>query len=123
MNDKNGKKQKIYLTLVGLVCGLLNGFFGAGGGSVAVPLLKKAGLDEKKAHATSVAVILCTTLVSSIFYLVRGSVTFSDALPFIYTGVLGAAVGAFALKRISGTWFRRIFGALIVFTSIRMFLK
>jgi len=123
MSDDKFKKKKWFLIITGAVCGVLNGFFGAGGGSIAVPLLKKAGLKDKNAHATSVLIILCTTLVSSAFYLTKGTVKISDALPFIYTGVLGAAVGAFALKRISGTWLRRIFGALIVITSIRMLLK
>lgn len=117
------KNKKMLLVLTGLVCGFLNGFFGAGGGSIAVPLLRGAGVKDKSAHATSVLIILCTTLVSVSFYLYRGTVRISDALPFIYAGVFGALFGSFVLKKISLTLLRRIFGALIVFTSIRMLLK
>ena len=120
---KNQKGKRLYFIIAGLICGFLNGFFGAGGGSVAVPLLKKAGIDEKKAHATSVAVILAVTLVSAGFYLYRGDVTFSDSLSYSITGVFGAVLGSFLLKKLSGKWLSRIFGALVMAASVRMFFR
>ena len=39
--------------LAGTFAGFLNGLFGSGGGTVAVPLLKKGGLLQKEAQATS----------------------------------------------------------------------
>ena len=47
----------------------------------------------------------------------------SDALGYVYTGVFGAALGAYILKRISVVWLKRIFGALIMAASVRMFLR
>ena len=45
--------------LAGAAAGLTNGFFGGGGGSVLVPMLTRVcGLDQRRAVATSVAVIL-----------------------------------------------------------------
>ena len=123
MKTQNPKSRRLFCLLTGALCGFLNGFFGAGGGTVDVPMLRKSGLDEKEAHATSVAVILAVTAVSAMFYLVRGSVRLSDALGYMYTGVFGAALGASLLKKISGKWLRRIFGAFIMFTSVRMFLR
>ena len=41
----------------GGIIGFLNGLLGAGGGMVAVPVLKKE-MDTKQAHATSIAVII-----------------------------------------------------------------
>ena len=86
-------------------------------------MLRRAGLDEKKSHATCVAVILAVTAVSAAFYLIRGNVQVSDALGYVYTGVFGAALGAYILKRISVVWLKRIFGALIMAASVRMFLR
>ncbi|MBQ8337989.1 MAG: sulfite exporter TauE/SafE family protein [Oscillospiraceae bacterium] len=117
------KRKKLFLLITGALCGFLNGFFGAGGGTVAVPMLRKSGLGEKEAHATSVAVILAVTAVSAAFYLIRGSVAISDTLGYIYTGVFGAAIGAYVLKKISVVWLKRIFGALIMAASVRMFLR
>ena len=56
MKKITGKWGRAALT--GGLCGVLNGLFGAGGGIAAVPLLKAGGLEQKKAHATSLAVIL-----------------------------------------------------------------
>ena len=117
------KSKKVYCLVAGAICGFLNGFFGAGGGTVAVPMLRRAGLNEKEAHATSIAVILSVTIVSAAFYIWRGDVTFSESLGFIYSGVAGAAVGARLLKKISGSWLRRIFGVIIVIASARMIFK
>ena len=109
--------------MTGILCGFLNGFFGAGGGTIAVPMLRRAGLDEKKSHATCVAVILAVTAVSAAFYLVKGHVKVADAMGYVYTGVFGAALGAYILKKISAVWLKRIFGALIMAASVRMFLR
>ena len=51
--------HKVRYLLAGAAAGLTNGFFGGGGGSVLVPMLTRVcGLDQRRAFATSVAVIL-----------------------------------------------------------------
>ena len=53
--------------LAGAAAGLTNGFFGGGGGSVLVPMLTRVcGLDQRRAFATSVAVILPLCVLSSV---------------------------------------------------------
>ena len=49
MNSKKGKNIK--LALSGVAVGAVNGMFGAGGGMLAVPLLKRVGLTQREAHA------------------------------------------------------------------------
>ena len=45
--------------LCGALAGAANGFFGGGGGMVLVPLLTRlCGLEQRRAFATSVAIIL-----------------------------------------------------------------
>ena len=52
-------KEKGRWLLAGGLAGLVYGFFGGGGGSVLVPLLTRlCRLDQRRAFATSVAVIL-----------------------------------------------------------------
>ena len=92
------KSKKMFCIFAGALCGFLNGFFGAGGGTVAVPMLRRAGLSEKEAHATSVAVILAVTLVSAAFYIARGDANIKDSLGFAAFGIFGAVLGAYLLK-------------------------
>ena len=82
------KKKAILLAVCGLAVGAVNGLFGAGGGMLAVPVLTfAAGLGEKKAHATAIAVILPLCLVSTVVYAVRGTFDYS-VLPPTIAGVL-----------------------------------
>lgn len=117
------RKQNFFKIIFGFLIGLINGFLGAGGGMIAVPALKKSGLSQKEAHENAVAVILPLTLLSAALYLYRGSVTFSDALPFIPSGLIGAVIGTFIMKKISNVWLSRIFGGFMIFSGIRMLLK
>lgn len=117
------KKIKWHLVFLGAVGGFLNGLFGAGGGTVVVPMLKKEGYSQKESHATSVAIILPITIVSASFYLFRDPVPFKDIYPFIIGGIIGAPFGAFLLKKIDVKWLKRIFGVLILIMAVRMVLK
>ena len=50
--------KKYFNALTGIAVGICNGFFGSGGGMIAVPMLEKGGSEAKKAHATSIAITL-----------------------------------------------------------------
>ena len=60
--------QTVLLALAGGAVGLVNVLIGAGGGILAVPVLKRTGLDQKQAQANAVAVILPLTALSFIIY-------------------------------------------------------
>lgn len=116
---KDGLKNGVQ----GIAVGLVNGVFGAGGGMLAVPLLKKSGLDQKSAHANAVAVILPITVISAILYILKGKVALSDSFTYIPTGLIGAVIATFALKKISNKWLRRIFGGFMIYAGIRLLIK
>ena len=109
--------------IFGALCGFLNGFFGSGGGVVAVPLLNRLGFDARKSHATSVALIFFLSLVSSTAYFIRGNIPLNDALSFIPPGLAGAVMGAVLLKKIDNNILRRIFGVIIIVSSVRIFFQ
>ena len=109
--------------VTGAACGLLNGLFGAGGGMAAVPLLKAGGLPQKKAHATSLAVILPLAAVSAAFYLLDGALSFGEAVLYLPGGFLGACAGALLMKRIPSGVLRRVFGALLLVAGVRLLLR
>lgn len=98
MERKNGIKN----ALCGAATGAANGVFGGGGGMIAVPLLRATGLEEKKAHATTIAVILPVSLLSFFLYAIRGSFDFLVALPVALGGLLGGAIGAKLLAFLPG---------------------
>ncbi len=115
--------KKISTALGGFLIGVVNSIFGAGGGIIAVPVLKAQGLEKREAHANAVAVILPISIISAALYLARGNVKISDAVPFIPTGLLGAALGTVALRKISPKLLKRIFGIFIIYAGVRLLLK
>ena len=117
-------KNNFLITAVsGLTIGLINGLLGAGGGMIAVPLLKKAGFEQKQAHINAVAVILPISILSAILYLIKDYVNLKDAVIYMPTGVIGALIGTYLLKKISPVWLKRIFAIFMVYAGIRLLMK
>ena len=79
--------KRLPLLATGLAGGLLSGLFGAGGGLAVVPLLGRAGLEARRAHATSLAVTLPLAAASGLFYLSLGAVEPGQALPYLPLGL------------------------------------
>ncbi len=116
-------KKNIITFFLSVLTGFINGLLGAGGGMVAVPLLKKTGFSQKQAQENAIAVILPITLLSSIIYIMNGFVGISDALPFIPGGLIGAFLGTRIIKKMSNTWLRRIFAVFMLYAGVRLLLK
>lgn len=96
--NKGVKKGVFADAVCGAAVGAANGLFGGGGGMIAVPLLKKNGLSEKRAHATAIAVILPVSLLSFLLYLFRSAFDFFVALPTAIGGFFGGMLGAKCLS-------------------------
>lgn len=109
--------------MVGLIAGLFNGMFGAGGGMVVVPMLEKSGIDPKKSHATSIVIIAILSLFSLIGYFFSGHIDFQNILGYIPAGIVGVFMGSWLLKKIKTDFLRRVFGLIMIISSIRLFLK
>ena len=92
--------KKTYSLVIGSITGFINGIFGSGGGILAVPMLHKAGFEERKCHASSIAITLPLSLVSAFFYGTKGSINWETALPLIIPGLIGTLFGVFFLKKI-----------------------
>jgi len=108
---------------LGLVCGLINGFFGAGAGLLLVPGLQKViGLEDRQAHATSVSIVLIISLFSIAVYGASGQINYGGTLPYIIGGVGGALLGSRLLEKMPAGVLSKIFGVLLVWSSIRMFM-
>ena len=109
--------------LWGIPIGFINGFFASGGGIVAVLVLQRFfSLEEKKAHATSIMIILPLTVAGVFVYTMAG---FSD-VPVILKAATGATVGALIgaklLSKLSGKFIRIGFGAVMIFASVKLLI-
>lgn len=117
-------KEKIKLLSIGLAAGLINGLFGSGGGTIVVPsLVFLLGVNDYKAHATAISIILPLSIISTIIYFTNDSIPFNVAIPVTLGGVIGSYIGAKLLNKIPINILRKIFGSVIIYTAIRMIWK
>jgi hypothetical protein len=109
------------LAAIGFTGGVLSGLFAIGGGILMVPLLVwRAGLDQRRAAATSLVAIVPTAVVSSVTYLLHGAVDLV-AGSFIAAGAIsGAVIGSRLLRRISLPALRWMFIVFIVVIAARL---
>ena len=108
--------------LKGLLCGGMNGFFGSGGGVIAVPVLERDGCSAQQAHASSVALIFVLSLVTTVSYWLNGGLAFGEAWKYVPWGLRGAVIGSLCLRRISSVWLHRVFGVVIIAGAVRSLL-
>lgn len=111
----------------------MNGFFGSGGGVIAVPLLEReqrrqdtdipAAEAMRHAHADSVALILILSLTAAVSYFFSGGIDFATSWQYIPFGAAGAVAGALFLRKIRASWLQRLFGALICAAAVRTLLS
>ena len=107
----------------GGLSGIINGFFGGGGGLILVPLLKRyVKVPCKEAHATCVAIAAMMSVVTAAVYLLRGAVTFADAGWYMAGGAAGGLLGGVLLGSVPKVWLRRIFGIFLVYSAVRIFV-
>ena len=116
-------QAKAKYAVSGALAGAVNGLFGGGGGMVLVPLLQRwCGLEERRAFATCVAVILPFCVVSAAVYLLRMPFNLTQALPYLLGGLAGGFVGGRLFPRVPAPWLRYLFAAFLVYGGVRYLL-
>ncbi len=113
------------LVLVGLLCGLINGLLGAGGGIFIVRtagqlLPRGASRDPRDIYATALAVMLPISAVSTIASARLGVWQGEGAAAMILPALLGGTAGALLLDRLNTNILRMIFSAVAVYSGVAM---
>jgi len=118
------KNEKVKLSITGLLVGFINGLLGSGGGVLVVLYLTiVAGIAQKKAQATAIAVILPLTILSSVIYAIDGCVDWPVLWKVVVGGIAGAVFGAFLLNKIKGKFSKKLFGIFLILAGLRMLFK
>lgn len=117
------RKKIFYLILVGIFVGFINGFFGGGGGMICVPAIEKIlEIDNKKAHATTIAIILPLSLVSSLFYIFSYELNYMLLLYTSIGVISGGVVGSILLKKLNSKVIRVIFILILIVSGVKMII-
>jgi uncharacterized membrane protein YfcA len=111
----------LYASLIGLVGGLTSGMFGVGGGIILVPamvLLMK--LDMKIAVATSLVVIIPTSLAGTVLNHSFGRIDWRAALAVAPVAILGGLVGTWLKEQVPSESLKQIFGGFLVLVGCKL---
>lgn len=106
---------------IGALTGVLAALCGVGGGLIMVPaFVFLMAIDQKSAVATSLAVIVVVSLVSTAKYSAASLVKWQIVLPVVLGAALTAWFATDWLKHFSNETLSRIFAILMILVGIRM---
>ena len=109
--------------LTGALAGFVNGFFGAGGGMVLVPLLIwLVGLPDKLAFSSAISIILPLCVVSLFIYGRHDMLPLSDALPYLLGGAGGGVLAGLWFQHVPANCLHLALGALILLGGVRLLI-
>ena len=80
------------------------------------------GLEQRRAFATSVAVILPLCALSAGIYLLRGGLDLMTALPYLVGGLAGGFVGGRVFQKLNMDWLRRVFALFLLYGGVKSLL-
>lgn len=114
-------------TITGISAGLLGALCGVGGGIVMVPAFVTAlGFEQKKAVATSLAIIVIVSIVATLNTSLRKGEDLIDwrvvAMAAI-AAALAAWFGTDLMHKLSNQNLTRIFGVVLLVFGIKMLLN
>lgn len=119
------KTRPQLLAVYGLVIGALGGLLGVGGGFLITPaLVLWAGLDMKRAVASSLVLICLNSMTGVIVDMAKG-LTYDWSLVMIFTGLttLGIVTGTLLSRRINGAVLKASFGWVVLAIGLYVMSK
>lgn len=116
------KNKKIIF--IGIIAGLICGFFSSGGGLILVPaFMYFLDMKDAKARGTAVACMLPMVVTSSIFYYKENYIKWDIGIMCALGGIIGGIIGAKLLKKLQTKYVRVIFIIFLLFVSIKMLIS
>lgn len=107
--------------VIGLVGGLTSGLFGVGGGIIMVPaLVLLMQEDQKAAIATSLAVIVPTTLASSLLNHSFGRIDWRLVATLAIPAIIGGLASTWFKEQIPSETLKKVFGGFLLIIGARL---
>ena len=120
---KKNAVKRLWLLFVGVASGLVNGFFGAGGGLIIVPMLTKLlNKNSKTIHATTLACVLSMSFSAAVVYFVKNIYDLSYIFPCLIGGIVGGVTGTFVLKKLKNKIIDLIFSLVLILAGVSMLI-
>lgn len=122
-NKKHKFLEILKLVGVGTLSGLTNGFFGAGGGLLLVPMISFVQKDDSKvAHATTLVCVMFMCIASSVIYFVKKQFDFKFLIVCGIGSLVGSLIGTKLLKKLKNNIIDLVFSLVLVAAGVCMII-
>jgi len=113
--------NSVMAVLIAFVVGFISGIFGVGGGSLMVPtMILVFFFPPHVATATSMFMILPTSLLSSITHITLGNVNWMYALALVPGAWIGAQIGVYLNTKLKSKTIVLILRTILIVVGIRL---
>jgi len=113
-----------WVTIVGIIGGVVSGFFGVGGAFIAPPLLTTFfGLRQLEAQGLALALVSPSALVALLAYAGAGQVDWLVGLPLALGGIVAISAGVKFASRLPERRMRLAFCGLLLLTAVLLALR
>ncbi|MBL7118710.1 sulfite exporter TauE/SafE family protein, partial [Candidatus Bathyarchaeota archaeon] len=115
---------QVILVASAFAIGIIASLLGVGGGFLIVPILIfLSGLTSHLAIGNSLMTLVFTALSSTYAYSIQKRIDYKVGLILAIGTIPGAVLGAYATRYISATLLTLLLGLLLIYISIRMFMR
>jgi uncharacterized membrane protein YfcA len=111
----------VILAVLGVLIGLLSGFFGIGGGTMLVPLLLYFGYDIKTAVGISITQMVFSSIYGSYLNHKKGTLDVSSGTKVGIGGLVGGLGSGYIVNHLSNLTLSYIFLAFVVISIAKFF--
>ncbi len=110
------------MIFLGIVVGMVSGFFGIGGGTILVPLLLFFGFETKIAIGISVVQMVFSSIYGSYLNNKKGTLDVLMVTTIGIGGFIGALLSGFIASKVSSSTLEIIFLFFATFALLRVFI-
>ncbi|WP_034288093.1 sulfite exporter TauE/SafE family protein [Helicobacter sp. MIT 11-5569] len=111
----------IALFSIGILTGILAGFFGIGGGAILVPLVMMLGHDIKIAIGISIMQMIFSSVYGSYVNYKRKLLNVKDGIYVGIGGLIGASFSGVIIDNVASKTLEIIFSLFIMYSFIKLF--
>ena len=91
---------------------------------ILVPLLVGwCGLEDKKAFATAISVILPLSLMSIAVFAMRETLPLAEAWPYLLGGAVGGVLGGLLFRKMTANALHKLLGVVILWGGVRLLMR
>ena len=113
-----------WVTIVGVIGGVVSGFFGVGGAFIAPPLLTTFfGLRQLEAQGLALALVSPSAFIALLAYAGAGQVDWLVGLPLAFGGIAAISGGVAFASRLPERRMRLAFCGLLLLTAVLLALR